>query len=339
VRSLLSGAMKNPLKILSIDGGGIRGLIPAVLLAEIEKKTGTPVARLFDLIAGTSTGGILALLLATAHPDGAPRYRAAQIVEFYEREGPNIFKRSWLHRLLAVGNLKQEKYPDAGIERVLADYFGDSRLRDALTSLLIPSYEIERRFPFFFRSTMARARADYDYPMRDVARATSAAPTYFSPIKLSAANTAESYALIDGGVFANNPAACALVEAMTTHPGAEGCVLVSLGTGTLTRSIRYADAKNWGIAKWAKPVLDVVFEGVSSTVDYQMRQLLPDTPGTSGRYFRFQAALDGSHQAMDDASTANITALKALGLKLAEERRQDIDELCAALVPSAGVAK
>jgi patatin-like phospholipase/acyl hydrolase len=330
--------MKNPVKILSIDGGGIRGLIPAMLLAEIEKKTGTSIARLFDLIAGTSTGGILALLLGVPQANGSARYAARQLVEFYEREGPKIFERSWWHRLTAIGNLKQEKYPETGIERVLAEYFSEYRLRDALTNLLIASYEIERRFPFFFRSSLARLREDYDFPMRDVARATSAAPTYFSPMKLSVGNTNEYYALIDGGVFANNPAACALVEAMTTHPEAEECVLVSLGTGALTKSIPYADAKTWGLAGWAKPVLDIVFEGVSSSVDYQMRQLLPNQAGAS-RYYRFQATLDRNHQAMDDASPENITALRGLGLTLAEERAQDIDELCAALVAPADVAK
>jgi len=323
--------MKNAVRILSIDGGGIRGVIPAVLLAEIEKKTGTSVAALFDLIAGTSTGGILALLLTASQADGSPRYRAEQLVEFYEREGPKIFDRSFWHRLLAIGNLKQEKYPETGIESVLAEYFGDCRLRDSLTDLLIPSYEIERRFPFFFRSSAARVREDYDFPMRDVARAASAAPTYFAPVKLHSGNTNAYYALIDGGVFANNPAACALVEAMTTHPEAEGCVLVSLGTGALTRSIPYADAKNWGLARWAKPVLDIVFEGVNSTVDYQMRQLLPDPPGGARSYFRFETTLDKFHQALDDASPENITALKCLGLKMAGERAKDIDELCEAL--------
>jgi patatin-like phospholipase/acyl hydrolase len=333
--------MKNAVRILSIDGGGIRGVIPAVLLAEIEKKTGTSIANLFDLIAGTSTGGILALLLATPKPDGSssPRFGAEHLIEFYQMEGPRIFARSFLHRLISMGNLKQEKYPESGIELVLSEYFGECRLHQALTDLLITSYEIERRFPFFFRSSIARVREDYDFPMRDVARATSAAPTYFTPAKIDAANTNESYALIDGGVFANNPAACALVEAMTTHPEAEECVLVSLGTGSLTRSIPYAEAKSWGLARWAKPVLDIVFEGVNSTVDYQMRQLLPDQPAGTGHYYRFQTTLDEHHQALDDASPDNITALRGLGLKMAEERAQDIDELCEALLAPADVTK
>jgi patatin-like phospholipase/acyl hydrolase len=331
--------MKDVVKILSIDGGGIRGVIPAMLLAEIEKKTGKPIAGLFDLIAGTSTGGILALLLAVPQADGSPQYRAGQLVDFYEREGRNIFERSFWHRLRALGNLKQGKYPGSGIESVLEAYFGASRLRDALTDVLITGYEIERRFPFFFRSSAARTRPDYDFPMRDVARATSAAPTYFEPMKLNTKNTNEYYALIDGGVFANNPAACALVEAVTTHPQADGCLMVSLGTGELTRSVPYAEARNWGLAKWAKPVLEIVFQGVSSTVDYQMRQLLPDLPDGERHYFRFQATLDERHQCMDDASPENITALKGIAAKMAEDRATELDELCEALTESPVLVK
>lgn len=331
--------MKDLVKILSIDGGGIRGVIPAMLLAEVEKRTGKHIAELFDLVAGTSTGGILALLLAVPGTNGAPRYRAEELVDFYEQEGRHIFTRTLWHRLKALGNLKGQKYPGTGIEQVLEKYFGACRLRDALTDLLITSYEIERRFPFFFRSSAARTRPDYDFPMRDVARATSAAPTYFEPMQLTINNTNEYYALIDGGVFANNPTACALVEAVTTHPQSQGCLVVSLGTGALTRSFPYADARNWGLAKWAKPVLDIVFEGVSSTVDYQMRQLLPDQLEGSRHYFRFQTTLDDRRQCLDNASVENITALKGMALKMVEDRAEDIDELCGALVETPALVK
>jgi len=124
---------------------------------------------------------------------------------------------------------------------------------------------------------------------------------------------------------------------MTTHPQAEGCLLVSLGTGALTRSIPYDEAKNWGLARWAKPVLDIVFEGASSTVDYQMRQLLPDQSDGARNYFRFQTTLDKHHQALDDAGTDNITALKGLGVKMIAERAKDIDELCETLLKPADI--
>src|SRR5579864_6405026 len=215
-------------RILAIDAGGIRGIIPAIVLAYIERATGRSIAKLFDLVAGTSTGGILALGLTIPKTAGAPLYSAQGFVEMYEHEGRRIFSRSLWRRIIACDNLTEERYSAAGIEAVLADYFGDSRLADAVTDVLVTSYEIERSFPFFFKSSNARERRDYDFPARLVARATSAAPTYFEPTKLSAGATDDYYTLIDGGVFANNPAACALVEARTTHPGAGDFLVVSI---------------------------------------------------------------------------------------------------------------
>lgn len=316
------------IKILSIDGGGIRGIVPAIVLAEIERRTGRPIAKLFDLVAGTSTGGILALGLAIPKTPGAPLYPAQDLAKMYECEGCRIFSRSPVRTLLACGNVTLKKYSAHGIEQVLENYFGDARLRDAVTDVLVTSYEIERRFPFFFKSRNARTRPDYDFPARNVARATSAAPTYFEPMKLLTGTTDHHYTLIDGGVFANNPAACALVEARTTHPDESGFLIVSLGTGSLMRALPLDMTRYWGVALWAKPLLDIVFDGVSSTVDYQLRQLVPDKPGERSFYYRFQVELNGQNHSLDNASPANITALQGLASDLIEKESEKIDELC-----------
>lgn len=321
-------------KILSIDGGGIRGIIPAVLLAEIEKRAARPTAGLFDLIAGTSTGGILALGLTIPKTPAAELYTAESLIDMYQREGCRIFSRSVLRKLFACDNLTWKKYSSKGIAKVLQEYFGESRLSDAVTDVLITSYEIERRFPFFFKSTNARARPDYDFLARDIARATAAAPSYFEPMKLLTGTIAHHYTLIDGGVFANNPAACALVEARTTRPDAGAYLIVSLGTGTLMRNLPLSIAKYWGAARWAKPLLDIVFDGVSSTVDYQLRQLVPETPNEPKLYYRFQVELNGQNHALDNASPQNITALKTLAYDLIERNSAEIDDLCEKLTGS-----
>jgi patatin-like phospholipase/acyl hydrolase len=260
----------------------------------------------------------------------APLYSAQRFVELYEHEGARIFSRSFLRTLFAVDNLTWKKYSSSGIEQVLEEYFGDSRLRDAVTDVLVTSYEIGRSFPFFFRSAKARQRPDYDFPARDVARATSAAPSYFEPMKLVTGTNSDYFTLIDGGVFANNPAACALVEARTTHRDSDYLV-VSLGTGSLTRTLPLALAKYWGVARWAKPLLDIVFDGVSSTVDYQMQQLMPDHTGQCRRYYRFQTTLDGHNHGLDNTSPENITALKGLANEIIRKESDKLDELCETL--------
>jgi patatin-like phospholipase/acyl hydrolase len=317
--------MPDLLKVLSLDGGGIRGILPALVLAEMERRTGRPIARLFDLIAGTSTGGILTLALTRPGPRGWPKYTAARLVQLYEQEGARIFSRSIWHRLHAVGNLFEEKYPSTGLQTVLRAYLGRTRLKDALTEVLVTAYEIEGRFPWFFKRHRARSdTATHDFPMVDVAQAAAAAaPTYFEPVKVRTREGLDEYALIDGGVYANNPAMCAYVEAQTLHPGAREFLVVSLGTGELTRPLPYEQVKGWGLANWAQPILNVVLDGVSDTTDYQLRQLLP-----SDRYFRFQTRLDEGNEDMDNASRTNLAALKRLGEALIRREEARLAELC-----------
>ena len=330
----LHGGGTDVIKVLSIDGGGIRGIMPAIILAEIERRTRRPIASLFHLIAGTSTGGLLALLLTRPTRHRTPLYTAAELVALYETEGLRIFPRSIWQQLHSVGNIVDEKYPDAGLEEVLNRYLGRARLKEALTDVLITSYEIERRIPWFFRSRRAKRRKDYDFLMKDVARAACAAPTYFEPHKLRGQASADAYALIDGGVFANNPAMCAFAEAKVRYPSAKEILVVSLGTGEHTRPLPYERVKDWGLMQWTQTLLGIVFHGISATVDYQMRQLLPARKGRGARYHRFQTRLDLAHDTVDDASPANIRGLKLMAEELIRDRQDDLTRLCAQLVRS-----
>jgi patatin-like phospholipase/acyl hydrolase len=325
--------MADALKVLAIDGGGIRGVIPALVLSEIESRTGKRIAELFDLIAGTSTGGILALGLVKPDNGGRPQYSAADLAQLYDREGPRIFDRPFWHSVTSLGSLADEKYPSDGIEAVLRQYFGDARLKDAVTETLVTSYEIETREPWFFARWKARESPDNDFPMRFVARATSAAPTYFEPEELT--TTRPHGGLIDGGVYANNPALCAYVEMKKLQPDNDHVLVVSLGTGQHTDPIHYADAKDWGLAKWAIPILDVVFDGVSDTVDHQMKVLCREHEGDP-RYFRFQTKLTNVTDDMDNATPANIAALKRKAQELIADQTADLDKVCRALTAPAG---
>lgn len=276
-------------------------------------------------MAGTSTGGILALGLAKPANAHGPLYCASDLAALYEQYGSTIFGRPRWRTLLPSGNLLDEKYSVAGLEGVLTQYFGETRLGEATTPVLVTAYETERRFPFFFRSERAREESGYNFRMTEAARATSAAPTYFEPLRLDAEGPADYYSLVDGGLYANNPALCAWVEARTLFPEDEFLVL-SLGTGALTRPIPYEAARHWGVARWAKPVLDIAFDGVSSTVDHQLRQLLPH------RYHRLQPVLSPEQQDMDNATPRNIRGLKLLAEAYIREREEDIEQLCLKLL-------
>lgn len=308
------------MKVLSIDGGGIRGLIPALVLAEIERRTGRRTAEMFDLVAGTSTGGILACGLTRPGPDGRPLHAAEDLAALYRSEGPKIFDRSLVHEVTSVGGLLDERYDDRGLNRALATYLGETRLREAVTDILITAYDIQGRFAFFFRSARARTGDEYDFSMAEAARATSAAPSYFEPVEVTDAAGARTYPLVDGGVFAINPAMCAYADVVAA--GADISVLAALGTGAHTKAFEFGDVKDWGRLEWARPVLDVVFDGVADTVDFQAATL------TRGRYRRLQAELRYASDALDDASEANLRRLEGDAERLIAERSQDIEALC-----------
>jgi patatin-like phospholipase/acyl hydrolase len=315
--------MPERVKVLSIDGGGIRGIIPATVLAEIERRTGRRVAGLFDLVAGTSTGGILALALTVPGPDGRPRLTAAEVLDLYLEEGPRIFSRSLLRTVLTADGLLDERYSDAGLDAALRRYLGDARLADALTPVLVTAYALEERRPFFFKSRRAREDPARDYPMRVVARATSAAPTYFEPESVRS-ERGDEVGLVDGGVCVVNPAMSAYAEAR--RQGVDVALVASLGTGQQTRPIDSKRARGWGELAWARPLIDVVFDGMSDVVDYQLRQLL-----AVDRYFRLQVELRTARDELDDATPSNLRRLQDDAASLVSREDERIDELCAAL--------
>lgn len=307
-------------KILSIDGGGIRGIIPALVLAEIERSIGKPISEIFDLVAGTSTGGILALGLSKDNGQGNPRYSAKELVELYEREGEKIFPKSLSRTITTAMGMIDEKYPRAGIDAVLGSYFGNDPLGSCLTKTLITSYDIEHREPYFFKSWRDEHRS---IKMLDAARSTSAAPTYFEPVQVAVSNQIKT--LIDGGVFMNTPCVSAYAEALRIFPEEREFLVVSLGTGEQTRTIRYEQAKDWGAIEWLRPLLSCVFDGVSDAANYQMKQLL------EGNYYRFQTKLETALDEMDNATPENIADLKTEAAILLKRDRENLMRLCEVL--------
>ena len=303
------------MRVLSIDGGGIRGLIPALVLTELEGRAGRPIFELFDLIAGTSTGGILACALCA--PDPLP---ARELVSLYEDEGPKIFARDVFQRIRSGEGLIDEKYDAGELDRALERFLGDKRLADARPDLIVPAYNMTEPGPYFFKTRKAREDpGNEDFPLSVVARATAAAPTYFEPLEVSGA------ALVDGGVFAVNPAMSAFAEVARFQPTAD-VLLLSLGTGERTRKRSFGQVKDWGLVEWAKPLLDVVFDGMSEAVDYQLRHALED-----GRYWRLQIELDLASDDLDDASQGNLKLLRKHAEDLIDLHSDDLDEIVAAL--------
>ena len=336
-------------KILSIDGGGIRGIIPALILRELRdrlrgKGQRRPFAEQFDLIAGTSAGALVALGLVVPKassengetPEAPPTYEKSpaleidDIIDLYMKRGGEIFPRHRFNSLRTVVQAFADKYESAGLETVLHDVFGEATIRDALTNVLITSYDTERMEPFFFKKRPRRKswEADLNFYMRDAARASSAAPTYFEPALVGPLpSTGKRYCLIDGGVFANNPAMCAYVEARKIYPRAKRYVLVSLSTGRSMSSFLYDDVRTWGFLDWIRPtngtpLATIMGSGQSECVNHQLEKL----PGVD--FFRLEGELLPGRDEIDDASEENLRNLTLIAERMIHTNDEKLNRIC-----------
>ena len=333
------------LRILTIDGGGIRGVIPAVILNHIEErlqaKTNNPHATLadyFDMIAGTSTGGILTVLFllpATAKGDKKKsRYFAKEAIDLYKKHGKAIFKKK-----VNAGNLSKVLgaiYTEKGLESILKEKVGNVKLSEARKPCLITAYDISSRHAVFFTSPDAVVSPHKDYYMRDIARSTSAAPTYFQPAKINSLSGKTAY-LIDGGIFANDPTMSTLVEARKTtfanfdKPNFENMYVVSIGTGKVLKKYSYTTVKRWGLIRWIAPLIDMMMSSSAEVVSYQVQKLF-DAIGCSSSYVRLEPDLCMANTEMDDASDKNIKNLENAGLIFVDKNEDLLNEIVDELI-------
>lgn len=242
-------------QVLSIDGGGLKGIFAAAVLAAFEEALGHPLLDHFDLITGTSTGGIIALGLGAGL---SPR----ELVEFYVDEGPKIFRGATSWRT-GARHVVRSKYDNVELERALRGVFGERQLGDSCKRLVIPSFNLDAGEVYIFKTAHhGDLRRDYQVPMWQVAMATSAAPTYLPSFVLPQGRVH----LVDGGVWANNPVVVGITES-TSMLGTplERVRVLSLGTSSEV-SHRKERLERGGVLQWARgsAVLDVLLRGQSA---------------------------------------------------------------------------
>lgn len=247
-------------RMLSLDGGGIKGAFTAAVLAEWEKSTGRVIVDHFDLITGTSTGGIIALGLALGIP-------AEQILRFYKEQGPKIFPNITAQQKLSLNirHLWEPKYSAGPLRQALQGVFGDKRLKDAKCRLMIPAYDVVAGRVYLFKTRHDRRFIfDEDALAVEVALATAAAPTFFEQAKVSAHSDA---IYVDGGVWANCPALAAVTEAVSfLGVPLESIDLLRVGTLSEPASFVHDAREGWfrnrpGLIEWAPQLVGLMFRG------------------------------------------------------------------------------
>lgn len=257
--------MNEQRKVLAIDGGGIKGVYPLAFLASIEAKTGARVADFFDLIVGTSTGGIIALGMGLG-------WSAQELLEIYKELGRRVFPNSrWSRFKRLLRSIAFSKYDSAPLERVLEENFGNQRLGQSEKRLVVPSANLEEGTVHLFKTAHHRRfREDYKKRVVDVAMSTAAAPTYF-PTQFSS----DGIPLIDGGVWANNPSAVAAVEALEILDWERGFVdLLSLSCTTEPFEGGWAKRVGLGAFYWSYKVKEVFMSTQASAAHGMTQHLL-----------------------------------------------------------------
>lgn len=309
----IPGRRMNDRRILAIDGGGIKGVIPAAFLTRIEETLEKRVVDHFDLIAGTSTGAIIALGLGLGLP-------AREILEFYETNGPSIFgngqdRRGLLRRLgkmrrsaWGLRHVVLPKHDAAALQSSLQGAFGEKRLGDCGTRIVVPAFDRERRDIHVFKTAHhSRFQVDWRERAVDVAMASAAAPTYLPTHRLESGSS-----FLDGGIWANNPAGLAVVEAVAVlgwEP--ESVSVLSLGCSESPFHI----PERPGLASLAFKMADVFLCGQSGGSLGTAKLLLGR--GSADRFFRYQHVAPHGRFSLDD--TDLITPLKGIGHEMARQ--------------------
>ncbi|KAI3686756.1 hypothetical protein L1987_80442 [Smallanthus sonchifolius] len=333
--------------VLSIDGGGIRGIIPATILAVLESQlqeldgNDARLADYFDVIAGTSTGGLVTAMLTAPDENNRPLYAAKDIVPFYMEHGPKIFpqQRGILGSIVkTVKRLFGPKYNGKYLRKLIREKLGNTRLSDTLTNVVIPTFDIQRLQPTIFSTFEAAINRCNNAQLSDICISTSAAPTYFPSYyfknKDDVGNDQE-FNLIDGGVAANNPMLVAISEVtkqvfrenpefFPVNPMDYGrFLMISIGTGAAKETKQYNAkmASKWGLLGWlvhngSNPIIDVFTQASGDMVDGHISVFF-QAVHSQQNYLRIQEdTLSGDEALVDVATKENMLKLGEIGENL-----------------------
>lgn len=331
--------------ILSIDGGGVRGIVPATILEFLEEKLqeldgpDVRIADYFDVIAGTSTGGLVTAMLAAPNEKNRPLFAAKDITKFYLEESASIFPQ-YSGCLEFLRTLFGPIYSGQYLHKLIKTNMKNTRLHETLTNVLIPAYDIVSQEPAIFTTFAAKQQVLKDAFLADVCIGTSAAPTYlpayYFETKDSTGNT-ESFNLVDGGIAATNPTLLAINEvtreALSGNPDfslpsseirdTSKFLVVSLGTGEKAVSYKATEAAKWGVLQWLSyngntPLLDMYMQGSADIVDI-VSCVVFQASKSQKNYLRIQVKLPASASSSVLSSKTNLRNLVNLGKSLLED--------------------
>lgn len=305
--------------ILSIEGGGVRGIIPATILnkleQEIQRISNNPtlvIGDVFDLVAGTSCGAILTCLYTIGKADNtgkigdksklAPKYSANEVLGIFKRNIPEIFVKTILGRIW-----EGPEYSSDGLSKIATEIAAEIKINELVKPIFVPVYDMNAGNPVYFSTHF-----NSDYRVKDVIKAATAAPTFFAPVALTSPEN-EPLLLIDGGVIMNNPSYAALLNALdklkTLPPKKrpETIIMVSISCGA--NNDKYTNVNRWGKISWICPIINISIDMNAEIVHNQLLQIF-DLCADQEDYFRFDPPLKEGSGALDDINPKNLEGLE-----------------------------
>ena len=292
------------MNILSICGGGVRGLIPLYALREIENKYSKPIAQIFDYYAGSSIGSlIIAALLIT--DDGInPKHNCEDLFKMIEKLCKEIFQNSWYYRMKTVYGWMGSKYPTNNLEKLLNEFFGERKLNDLLKPVCFPSFDGLNQKPIYFTK-----EKHGDLFIKDILRATTAAPTYFDPkemdiegIKMNCGEidfSKQKRLLYDSGIVVNNPALVAELHATHNMQVIDKSRIYELCLGTGYSKV--PQPTNNGMWGWVNSIIGYLFSGFNENEMYQLYLALKED-----NIMFVNVEIENQYDQLDNASDESI---------------------------------
>lgn len=325
---------KSTVRILVIDGGGIDGIIPLVLLEHLEKQTGKPISKLFDFFTGTSTGSIIVSLLNINDKHGKPTYSAHDVKNLYLNVSKAILNPSISRRVMTMNGIFSPHLSienlNHGVKEILNKNnvtFGNLQNRVAITAFNLADKKLK-----LFNSWEC-AKPITRYLVSDIITAAVATPAIFAPVVLQDYDKGKSGTFVDGMIFDNNPSLVAINKAFKMYPNAKKFIIVHLGTGgdSLNSVNLKSDRKKaWGIVRWIFPMLSILYKSQNSSIQHAIEGIQNFTTDTKFDYSYYNKNL--KYASPFDTSPKNIEAVLTIGNELLREQQVDLDRVAQDLI-------
>lgn len=325
--------MSKNINVLTIDGGGIRGLMSAQIISYIEEKlqektsSDVKIGEYFDLIVGTSTGGILSCIYCFPDKNGRPLYSSQDAVDLYLKNGGFIFSNNFWYKVKTFFGLSKSKYDGKNLNKMIKSYIGGGKISESTTNMMITSVDPISNELFLFKSHKAKTDMNRNFTFEDAAISTSAAPIYLPPHKIG------DKVLVDGGMSINNPSMSGYVEAIKMFPESKRVNILSIGTGTKINKFDYEDIKNWGIYGWlinigrdkGSPLVDLILNASSNGTEYLTEKLYDKK--LDGYHLRIDPIINENVEfSMDKADDKNLKEMSKSSRDTIEHYKKEIDE-------------